>query len=298
MYWVCLVHGGDGAADLCAVGLRVDQAYLPLRRRRRSAVRAILRDMKVDDYDPEVESMLLDFASGFVNKLANRSAVLRKHVGSSVVTEGVATAACAVVENETFEPPLSLEDMLSEAAMINGEPLPLTASPALELPPLNERLTAANFEVELAEPALSASAEPLVASSLGRAINSHSLGGAGPSPAVLPPIPTGSELIPAMPPMPAMPPVPAPPVPVGPPPSASAAPALPPASDPIAADTSSSSSSSSPSSSSSSSSAAADPVVAAPVAAPAAAPAVHLEPVSGFPAGTIMQPAAGPPPSS
>lgn len=115
----------------------------------RSAVRAILRDMRVADHDPEVESMLLDFTMGLATQISHRCEVLRKHVGSATVTEGLATAACAVVESESFEPPLSVEDILSEATTFNSKPLPLSISPGLEFPPPDQRLTAPEFELTL-----------------------------------------------------------------------------------------------------------------------------------------------------
>lgn len=117
--------------------------------------------------------MLLDFTMGLATHISHRCDVLRKHVGSATVTEGLATAACAVVESESFEPPLPVEDILSEATSFNSKPLPLSISPGLELPPPDQRLTAPEFELTLQSadsqaPPL-ASSMPVPAVQIGRA---------------------------------------------------------------------------------------------------------------------------------
>jgi hypothetical protein len=125
-------------------------------------VRSVMKDMKTGETHPEVEAMLVDFVVGLSRQLGHRSEALRLHLSAKSVSEGIARAACAMVEHEAFEPGLSLEDQQAEAAILNSRPLPMTFSPAVVLPPTGMRTTNKEYEVSHARPKPVPASSPVV----------------------------------------------------------------------------------------------------------------------------------------
>jgi transcription initiation factor TFIID subunit 9B len=115
-------------------------------------IRKILKSMGVEEYEPRVINMLLDFMYKYVSEVLMDAEAYSEQTGRApgeVDTENVVLAIEARAAHSFVQQP-SQEDLSKIASKINSQPLPkLKEKYGLRLPPDTESLVLPNWRVNI-----------------------------------------------------------------------------------------------------------------------------------------------------
>lgn len=111
----------------------------------------LLRSMNVDEYEPRVVNMLMDFMYRYVTDVLLDAEVFSEHLGKPAGHVDLAGLLLAVQSrtHHAFVQPPPQERIVEAAQAINAVPLPdAIVKPGLPLPPEAKQVTAPNYQYD------------------------------------------------------------------------------------------------------------------------------------------------------